>query len=110
MAGYDPKAKRAHSPAADDKAPVDDLLGAPAEVAADVADEDEVEPFETFAAETLAMSPHPAPAPAAEPVAPASTPRPVASVATPGSGPAPKVLAIVAAVVAVLAIWRWRRR
>ena len=31
MAGYDPKAKRAHSPAAEDKAPVDDLLGAPAD-------------------------------------------------------------------------------
>lgn len=30
MAGYDPKAKRAHSPAAaDGPAPVDDLLGAP---------------------------------------------------------------------------------
>ena len=31
MAGYDPKAKRTHSPAATDRpAPVDDLLAAPA--------------------------------------------------------------------------------
>ena len=30
MAGYDPKAKRTHSPAATDRpAPVDDLLGGP---------------------------------------------------------------------------------
>jgi hypothetical protein len=82
MAGYDPKAKRTHSPATTDgPAPVDDLLSAPAAVSAD------------------------RPAPVNRP-APVTSPRVTPPLAT---GPDPKVLAV-AAGVAVLAIVLWRRR
>jgi hypothetical protein len=82
MAGYDPKAKRTHSPSATEgRAPVDDLLSAPAAAAAD------------------------RPVPVTRP-APVSPPRVTPAAAT---GPDPKVLAV-AAGVAVLAIVLWRRR
>lgn len=96
MAGYDPKAKRAHStPAPEGPAPVDDLLSAPGAA-----------PAPTAGRET-APTPVATAAPAAERAAPslATTPRPAA----PPTGPGPKVLAL-AAGVAVLAIVLWRRR
>ena len=121
MAGYDPKAKRAHSPAAEDRAPVDDLLGEPeAEPVPETAAED-LELFETFGAdaqptadgvaeEVAATRPVEPMAPVEAPPRPApARPAPTPST-TSGSGPRPKVIAAVAAVVAVLAIWRWRRR
>jgi hypothetical protein len=81
MAGYDPKAKRTHSPATTEgRAPVDDLLSVPA------------------------APPVARPAPTgADPV---TSPRVTPPAAT---GPDPKVLAVVAGV-AVLAIILWRRR
>ena len=86
MAGYDPKAKRTHSPAATDRpAPVDDLLAAPAP------------------ASTPAV--RPVPTSADRPV-PVTSPRVTPPAAT---GPDPRVLAV-AAGVAVLAIVLWRRR
>jgi len=96
MAGYDPKAKRAHSTAPSGPAPVDDLLGAaPAEPVAPDA----------------AVAPTPPPrAPAA--VAPSRPEaRPLSPTPAAASGPDPKVLAAaLAAVVAVLLFWRHRRR
>jgi hypothetical protein len=87
MAGYDPKAKRTHSPAATDRpAPVDDLLAAPA-------------------APTTPPVARPAPTAADRPV-PVTSPRVTPPAAT---GPDPRVLAV-AAGVAVLAIVLWRRR
>jgi hypothetical protein len=84
MAGYDPKAKRTHSPAAADRpAPVDDLL-APSAIPAV----------------------RPAPNPAAAGRVSVTSPRVTPPIAT---GPDPKVLAV-AAGVAVLAIVLWRRR
>ena len=132
MAGYDPKAKRAHSPAAEERAPVDDLLGAAGEAEAEPVPDaaaDDLELFETFGAdaqptadgvaEEVAATRPVEPTAPVEPMAPVEAPpRPAparpAPAPTPsttsGSGPRPKVLAAVAAVVAILAIWRWRRR
>lgn len=85
MAGYDPKAKRAHSTTAPSgPAPVDDLLGAPAP----------------------AVKPTPEPAAAPRPEV-----RPLAPTPAAVSWPDPKLLvAALAAVVAVLLFWRHRRR
>jgi MYXO-CTERM domain-containing protein len=102
MAGYDPKAKRTHSPAAAaGPAPVDDLLGAHA-------------PAE---ATTPEPPPETSSAPTAEPVRPAVPSAEAARVpsaaprVTPpeAAGPDPRVLAVVAGV-AVLAVVLWRRR
>jgi hypothetical protein len=102
MAGYDPKAKRAHSPAAaEGPAPVDDLLGAhvPPEVTTP-------EPAPEAAAGPTAEPVLPTVDPAAPARVPVAAPRVAPPAAT---GPDPKVLAL-AAGVAVLAIVLWRRR
>jgi hypothetical protein len=112
MAGYDPKQKRAHSPAAEEHAPVDDLLGAPAEP---------TPAPEPAPAPAPAVEPEPAPVEArettspAEPMAPitGATGRPAPVVthpAPPGRGPLPRLMVLGAAVVAAFAVWRWRRR
>ena len=89
MAGYDPKAKRAHSTTASGPAPVDDLLGAPA-------------PGGTAAPVARAVTVSSPPRPEVRPLAPT----PAAS-----AGPDPKVLAAaLAAVIAVLLFWRHHRR
>ncbi len=106
MAGYDPKAKRAHSPAApDDHAPVDDLLGAPASTPV------------TTDPRPVADDPTPAREPAAAPRTAAASSslrpetRPLAPTPAAATGADPKVLAaLVAAVVALLLFWRHRRR
>ena len=107
MAGYDPKAKRAHSAAAPDgPAPVDDLLGAPKAPPPTPSAPAEASP---------APTPTPTPPPAARPAA-ASTPpwpeaRPLAPTPAAANGPDPKVLAaVVATVLALLFFWRHRRR
>jgi hypothetical protein len=97
MAGYDPKQKRAHSPAtAEEHAPVDDLLGPPPTPV----DDPDAAP-ETVGPEVSQ--------PATAGVAPSSR-RPLVPTPPPApGGPDPKVLAVAAAVV-VLVVWRWRRR
>ena len=90
MAGYDPKQKRAHSPAAEEHAPVDDLLGPPP---APVHDPDTAP--ETAGPE-VAERPTPTPRPEpAHPVAP-NPRRPLVPTPPPANGPDPKVLAIAA--------------
>ena len=102
---YDPKARRAHSPADADHAPVDDLLGAPA---------------------PEVVEPEPAPAPAPEPAT--TTPAPAEPGPTPGParaapprwsaptpaprtpGPDPRIFAALAVVVAAVLVWLGRRR
>ncbi len=108
MAGYDPKAKRAHSRAAPDgPAPVDDLLGVPATSPRGTAD--------STPAATDRRAPAP-PAPRrADRRAAGATPRPetrpLAPTPAAATGPDPKVLAAVgAAVLAALLFWRHRHR
>ena len=84
--GYDPKQKRAHSPAAAEHAPVDDLLGAPAE------------PPD---APRVGPAPAPTPRPAARPLAPKPPPA--------NPGPDPRLLAAVAVAVTAFLVWRGRR-
>ena len=107
MAGYDPKAKRAHSRAAPDgPAPVDDLLGVPATSPSGTADR-------MHAATDRPPEPLPAPpsGPAASGVTPRPETRPLAPTPAVATGPDPKVLAAVgAAVLAALLFWRHRHR
>ena len=101
MAGYDPKAKRAHSAAAPDgPAPVDDLLGAPT-----------APPPTPSAPAEVSPAPPPAPRPAATSTPPRLEARPLAPTPAAAAGADPKVLAaVVAAVLALLFLWRHRRR
>lgn len=105
---YDPKARRAHSPADADHAPVDDLLGAAAPEA--VAPEPAPAPEPTVAPEPAVTpsaaepGPGPGPARAAPPRWSAPTPAP----RTPG--PDPRIFAVVAVVVAAVLVWLGRRR
>jgi len=96
MAGYDPKQKRTHSPTSDDgPAPVDDLLGPPP---APVHDPD-------VAGATVGpeVAEHPVAIPDPQrPLLPASPP--------PSGGPDPKVVVAAGVAVALVLLWRWRRR
>ena len=107
MAGYDPKAKRAHSRAAPDgPAPVDDLLGVPATSPRGTADS-------TPAATDRPREPLPTPpsGPGAAGATPRPETRPLAPTPAAATGPDPKVLAAVgAAVLAALLFWRHRHR
>jgi hypothetical protein len=117
MAGYDPKQKRAHSPAAaDEKAPVDDLLGPPPtpvedpDVAPETTGPEVAEPatpLEPAVDEATAIEATESAAPVVAPARPAAVPAPSPA---PSNGPDPKVLALVAAAVAAVVVWRWRRR
>ncbi len=102
MAGYDPKQKRAHSPAAEEHAPVDDLLGPPP---APVHDPDTAP---ATVGPEVAERPTPTPEPA-HLVAP-NPRRPLVPTPPPANGPDARVLVIAAAAVAVVLVWRWRRR
>jgi hypothetical protein len=102
MAGYDPKQKRAHSPvAADEKAPVDDLLGPPPTPV----DDPDLAPATT--GPEVAQPATPLDAPKAAPPRPVAVPAPAPA---PSAGADPKVLALIAAAIAAILVWRWRRR
>ena len=107
MAGYDPKAKRAHSRAAPDgPAPVDDLLGARATAPRGPAD-----PAPATTDATLELLPTPPAGPAASVATPRPETRPLAPTPAAAAGPDRKVLAaLAAAVLAALLFWRHRRR
>ncbi len=97
MAGYDPKQKRAHSPAAaDEHAPVDDLLGPPPAPVDDPDAAPETVGPEVAQEPSTITVPNPR-----RPLVPTPPPAP--------GGPDPKVLAVAAVVVAFV-VWRWRRR
>ena len=93
MAGYDPKAKRPHSPSPPHgPAPVRDLLGSPA-------------------TPTPSAEVDPVPRPRASPPTPPPASRPLAPTPAAASGPDPKVLvAVLAGALAALLFWRHRRR
>ena len=98
MAGYDPKQKRAHSPAeADGPAPVDDLLGPPPQPVDDPDVAPETVGPEVAQPPTTVSVPNPR-----RPLVPTPPPAP--------GGPDPKVLALAAAAVVAVVVWRWRRR